>query len=51
MTHQPAFDSLKTTSSQSQPSIQTRESSVIDELSDHYKGELPSYVSNSEKAS
>jgi hypothetical protein len=48
---EPAFDNLKTTSSQPQPSIQTRESSVIDELSDHYKGELPSYVSNSEKAS
>jgi len=48
---EPASDNLNTTSSQPQPSYQPNDSSVLDELSNHYKGELPSLDPNSEKAS
>ena len=46
-----ASDNPETTSSQPQPSTQTSDSSVLDELSNHYKGELPGFKPNSEKAS
>jgi len=50
---EPTSDNPETTSSSShtQPSNQTREPSVFHALSDHYKGELPSYMSSSEKSS
>jgi len=48
---EPAFDNVTSSSSHPQPSKQTREPYVIDEMFDHYKGELPCYASSSEKAS
>jgi len=41
---------IPTTSNQQQTSI-TDDDSLIDQLLDHYKGELPNFVDNSEKAS
>jgi len=46
-----ASDNQTSTSSQPQPSIQTSDSFVLDEISNHYKGELPGFKPNSEKAS
>jgi len=48
---EPASDIPETTSSQQQPSTQTSYSSVLDELPNHYKGELLGFKPNSEKAS
>jgi len=48
---EPTFNNLKSTSSQPQPSNQTSDSFVLDDLSNHYNGELPDFESNSEKAS
>jgi len=41
----------ETSSSQPQPSTQTSEPSVLDELANHYKGELPGFEPNLERAS
>jgi len=46
----PTFDNPETTSSQPQPSTHTCDSCVLDELSNHYKGELPGFKPNSEEA-
>ena len=48
---QVASDIPTSTSSQPQPSTQTIDSSILDELPNHYKGELPGFKPNSEKAS
>jgi hypothetical protein len=39
------------TSSQPKPTIQTSDPSVLEDLSNHYKGELPGFQPNLEKAS
>jgi len=47
-------DNVTSTSSQPQPqptTTKTSDSSMLDDLSNHYKGELPGYIPNSEKAS
>jgi len=43
---EPAYNNPETTSSQPQPSTQTSDSSVLNELSNHYKGELPGFKPN-----
>ena len=48
---EPESDIPETSSSQSQPSTQTSESSVSDELANHYQGELPGFEPNLERAS
>jgi len=48
---QVASDNLELTSSQQQqPTTQASDSFVLDDLSNHYKGELPGYTPNLEKA-
>jgi len=42
---------IPSTSSQPETTNEPRDESVIENLSDHYKGELSGYVANSEKAS
>ena len=46
----PESDTNTSTSSQPQTSNKPNDDFVIDQLSDHFKGELPSFVANTEKA-
>jgi hypothetical protein len=48
---QEVSDNFESTSSQPQSITQTSDSFVLDDLSNHYKGELPGYVPSSDKAS
>jgi len=42
---------ITTSSSQPQPTVQTSDSSILEELSNHYQGELPGFRPNSKIAS
>jgi len=42
---------ISSSSSQPQPTTQTSDSSVLEELANHYQGELPSFRPNLERAS
>ena len=48
---EPESDIPETSSSQPQPSTKTSDPSVLDELANHYQGELPGFVPNIERAS